>query len=100
MQQQGPAMGNSQSGNQSNTGRGGFPGGGPGGGMPGGGMPGGGMPGGGGGMPGEGGFGGQNQNANAEQIATAQASRQTDPNFVPPMLINAVVEYLQKIAGS
>lgn len=101
MQQQGPAMGNSQNGGQNSTGRGEFPGGGPGGGgMPGGGPGGGGMPG--GGMPGGGGggFSGQGQNVSAEQIATAQAARQADPNFVPPMLINAVIEYLKKTAGA
>ncbi|HEX2998084.1 MAG TPA: hypothetical protein VHP14_24885 [Anaerolineales bacterium] len=99
IQQQGPAMGNSQNGGQNSTGRGEFPGGGPGGGgMPGGGPPGG-MPG--GGMPGGGGgFSGQGQNVSAEQIATAQAARQANENFVPPMLINAVIEYLKKTAGA
>lgn len=94
MQGQGPATGgasgnqsnNTQNGNSSrNSGRtfgpggGGFPGGGPDGGMPGGGRE----------------FGG-GQNMSTDQIATAQAARQANENFVPPMLINAVIEYLQK----
>jgi hypothetical protein len=58
------------------------------------------MPGG-GGMP-AGGFGpsGQGQNLSEDAIATAQASRQANANFVPPMLLNAVIEYLQGKAGS
>lgn len=93
MQEQGMAMGNSQSnrGSSSNTG-GGF---GPGAGGPPDEIP---MPGG-GGFPG-GGFGGQGQNLSQEQIATAQASRQANGNIVPPMLINAVIEYLQEKTGS
>ena len=53
-------------------------------------------------MPGGGGFGpfGQGQNLSEDAIATAQASRQANANFVPPILINAVIEYLQKKMGS
>jgi hypothetical protein len=49
-----------------------------------------------------GGFGssGQGQNLSEDEIATAQASRQANANFVPPMLINAVIEYLQEKASS
>jgi hypothetical protein len=100
MQQQGLTMGNgsqsssSQSGNSSNGGGRVL---GPGGGGPPDEMP---MPGG-GGMP-AGGFGpsGQGQNLSEDAIATAQASRQANANFVPPMLLNAVIEYLQGKAGS
>lgn len=99
MQEQGLAMGSgsqngsSQSGNSSGGGGRVF---GPGGGGPPDEMP---MPG--GGMPG-GGFGpsGQGQNLSEDAIATAQASRQANPNFVPPMLINAVIDYLQEKTGS
>ena len=95
MQEQGMAMGSqsadTQSGNSSSTGRDFGPGGG--------GPPdemrvpaGGGMP------PGD--FGGEGQNLSQDQIATAQAARQNSENFVPPMLINAVIEYLQEKAGS
>jgi hypothetical protein len=98
MQEQGLTMGSgsqdssSQSGNSSNGGGRVF---GPGGGGPPDEMP---MP---GGMPGEG-FGppGQGQNLSEAEIATAQASRQANANFVPPILINAVIEYLQKKTGS
>jgi hypothetical protein len=52
-------------------------------------------------MPGGGGgFAGQGQNLSEGQIATAQAFRQNNENVVSPMLINAVVEYLQEKAGS
>jgi hypothetical protein len=93
LQEQGMAMGNSQSsntqsGNSSRNNGGGF---GPGGGGPPDEMP---MPGGGGG------FSGGGQSLSPDQIATAQASRQNNANFVPPMLINAVIEYLQEKAGS
>jgi hypothetical protein len=66
-----------------------FPGGGPGSGFPGG-----------GGGP-DGGFGGgQGQNLNPDQIATAQASRQErSGNFIPPMLINALIDFLREKAG-
>lgn len=69
---------------------------------PGGGDPPDGIPGPGGGDMPAGGFGpsGQGQNLSADQIATAQASRQANANFVPPVLINAVIEYLQEKAGS
>ena len=98
MQEQGLAAGggsqnsNSQSGNSSNSGGGGFgPGDIPGGGVP----PDGGIPGGG---PG---FGGQGQSLSPDQIANAQASRQErSGNFIPPMLINALIESLQEKAGS
>jgi hypothetical protein len=52
-------------------------------------------------MPGSGGFGsfGQGQNLSEDAIATAQASRQANANFVPPTLISAVIEYLQEKAG-
>ncbi|MBN2116009.1 MAG: hypothetical protein JW730_05550 [Anaerolineales bacterium] len=97
MQEQGMAMGNSQSsntrsGNSSRNSGGGF---GPGGGGPPDEMR---MPAG-GGMP-PGGFGGESQNLSQDQIATAQAARQNSENVVPPMLINAVIEYLQEKAGS
>jgi hypothetical protein len=36
----------------------------------------------------------------ADQIATAQAARQANENSISPMLINAVIDYLQKKAGS
>jgi len=93
MQEQGMAMSkgsqnsSSQSGNPSSSGGRVF---GPGGGGPPDEMP---MPGGGGG------FTGQGQNLSQDQIATAQASRQNSENVVPPMLINAVIEYLQEKAG-
>ncbi len=57
--------------------------------------------GGGGGFPGGGGFGGQGQNLNPQQIATAQASRQQrSGNVISPALINALIDYLQKKAGT
>jgi hypothetical protein len=47
------------------------------------------------------GFGGQGQNRNASQIATAQAARQVrSGNRIPAPLINAVIEFLKKKAGS
>jgi hypothetical protein len=75
-------------------GGGGFPGGGPpdgGGGFVG--------PGGDGGFPGQGGGG---QNLSQEQIATAQASRSQGmgAGFLSPALLNALIEYLQTLAGS
>lgn len=65
----------------------------------GGGMPAGGPPpdmGGGGGFP-----GGEGQNLSQEQIATAQASRSQGMSggFLPPALLNALIEYLQTLAG-
>jgi len=55
----------------------------------------------GGGFPGGQGFGGQGQNRSAEQIATAQAARQAGGgNRIPTPLINALVEFLKKKAGS
>jgi hypothetical protein len=97
MQQQGMAMenrqsDNTQSGNSTRNNGGGF---GPGGGGPPGGMM----------APDErggpgGGFSGGGQNLSADQIATAQAARQANENSIPPVLINAVIEYLQEKAGS
>lgn len=52
-----------------------------------------------GGFNGGGPFGG-GQNLSADQIATAQAARQAMENTVPPLLINAVIDYLQKKAGA
>jgi len=47
------------------------------------------------------GFGGQGQNRSAEQIATAQAARQAEGgNRIPTPLINALIEFLKKKAGS
>ena len=47
------------------------------------------------------GFGGQGQNLSAEQIATAQASRQAgNGNRISSPLINALIEFLKKKAGS
>jgi hypothetical protein len=55
----------------------------------------------GGGFPGGQGFGGQGQNRSAEQIATAQAARQAGGgNRISIPLINAVIEFLKKKAGS
>jgi hypothetical protein len=101
MQEQGLAAGpesgqnnNAQGGNP--NGGGGFgPGGG---GFPGGAPPQGGSPG--GGPGGVGGGGGQGSGLSPDQIATAQASRQTGSSArIPPMLINALIEYLQEKAG-
>lgn len=96
LQERGMAMGgrqnsNSQNDNSTRNNGGGF---GPGGGGPPGGM----MP------PDErsgpgGGFSGGGQNMSEDQIATAQAARQANENTIPPMLINAVIEYLQEKAG-
>ncbi len=94
MQEQGRASGGSQNGNSQNrssssnsgrnSGRGGgfFPGGAP---------PDGGF---------GGGFGGQGQTLSKEQIATVQAARQANANSISPLLLNAVIEYLQKKAGA
>ena len=94
MQEQGMAMGaggqgnSSQSGNSSSSGQTVRPGGG----MP---PPNGEFPGGGPGI------GGGGQSLSPDQIATAQASRQqSGGSFVPPVLINALIEYLQEKAGS
>lgn len=91
MQEQGMAMGADPSGQSANAqsgntnGAGGF--------RPGGDFPGGAPPGGG---PGGGGSG-----LSPDQIATAQASRQQrSGSVVPPMLINALIKYLQGKAGS
>jgi len=47
------------------------------------------------------GFGGQGQNRSAEQIATAQAARQAGGgNRIPTPLVNALIEFLKKKAGS
>jgi hypothetical protein len=46
-----------------------------------------------------GGFGGGGQTMTEDQIATAQAARQANENTIPPMLINAVIEYLQEKAA-
>ena len=97
MQQQGMAVDNrqsdsTQSGNSTGNNGGGF---GPGGGGPPGGMM----------VPDErggpgGGFSGGGQNLSADQIATAQAARQANEDSIPPMLINAVIAYLQEKAVS
>jgi hypothetical protein len=53
-----------------------------------------------GGFPG-GGPGGGGSGLSPDQIATAQASRQNSSgSFVSPILINALIEYLQEKAGS
>ena len=96
MQEQGMAIGaggqntTSQSGNSSSNTNRNF---GPGGGMP---------PPDEGGFPGGGpGFGGQGQNLSADQIATAQAARQAGGGtIVPPPLLSAVIEYLQRKVDS
>jgi hypothetical protein len=94
MQEQGLTMGSgspnssSQSGNSSSGGSRVF---GPGGGGPPDEMP----------MPGGGlGPAGQGQNLSEDEIATAQAARQANANFVPPPLINTVIDYLQGKTGS
>jgi hypothetical protein len=98
MQEQGMATGagsqnnGSQSGSSSSNSGGGF---GPGGGMPV--PPDGGFPSGGPGF----GPGGQGESLSPDQIATAQASRQEGSrNFIPPTLINALIEFLQEKAAS
>lgn len=54
-----------------------------------------------GGFGGGQGFGGQGQNQSASQIATAQAARQTRAGTqIPAPLINALIEFLKKKAGS
>ena len=80
------------------AGGGGFPGGGDGGGGGGGFFPGGGAGGGGGGVPGAGGAGGTTTRPtpNATQIAL----RAQYANRIPTALMNALVSYLQKTAGS
>lgn len=100
-------LGRGGSGNSDSSQGGGFP---AGGGFPvdgppdggGGGVAGGPPDGGGGGFQGQGGGG---QNLSQEQIATAQASRSQGMgggfggNFLSPALINALIEYLQTLAG-
>lgn len=55
----------------------------------------------GGGFQGGQGFGGQDQIRSASQIATAQAARQAGGgNRIPAPLINALIEFLKKKAGS
>lgn len=97
MQEQGLAVSGSPAGrpdtnsqgSNSNSGRG-FPGG----------FPGGDGPGGPGDGPGAGG-GGQGTGLSRQQIATAQASRQQrGGDVVPPMLLDALINYLQEKAGS
>ena len=99
MQERGLAMGGGPAGGQNSNFAGGNPNGGGGfgpGDFPAGAPPQGGFPGGG---PGDG--GGQGSGLTPDQIATAQASRQqTGAVLVPPMLINAVVEYLQEKVGA
>jgi hypothetical protein len=46
------------------------------------------------------GSGGQGQNRSASQIATAQARQVNAANRIPAPLINALIEYLKKKAGS
>lgn len=94
MQEQGMAMGgptgqNTNSPNGNTNSGGGF--------RPGGEFPGGPPPGG-----FAGGAGGGGSGLTPDQIATAQASRQQGGggNFVPPGLINALIEYLKQKAGS
>lgn len=98
MQEQGLALGGGPAGGQNTNpqggglGPGGFPDGAP---------PQGGFPGGGPGGGGPGGGGGQGSDLTPDQIATAQASRQQGGgSLVPPILINAVIEYLQEKAGA
>jgi hypothetical protein len=53
------------------------------------------------GGPPPGGPGGGGSGLTPDQIATAQASRQQrSGDFLPPMLINALIQYLQEKAGS
>jgi hypothetical protein len=103
MQEQGLAMGGGPAGGQNTNPQGGDPNGGGFGpsGFPDGAPPQGGFPGGGPGGGGPGGGGGQGSDLTPDQIATAQASRQqTGGSLVPPMLINALIEYLQEIVGA
>lgn len=99
LQEQGLALGGVPAGGQNNNARGGNQNGGGGfgpGGFPGGAPPQGGFPGG-----GPGGEGGQGSGFTPDQIATAQASRQqAGGSLVSPMLINALVEYLQEKASA
>jgi hypothetical protein len=114
MQQMGPGRGgqtanNGNNSNRQNNGNNFMP---PGGGAPpdGGGVPpdgggGGGFPGGGGsggGFPGGGSGGGDGQGFSPEQIATAQASRSQrgSGNFMQSGLLDALIQYLQKLAGA
>lgn len=103
MQEQGLAMGGGPAGGQNTNPQGGDPNGGgfgPGG-FPDGAPPQGGFPGGGPGGGGPGGGGGQGSDLTPDQIATAQASRQQEGgSLVPPMLINALIEYLQEKVGA
>lgn len=103
MQEQGLAMGGGPAGGQNTNPQGGDPNGGgfgPGG-FPDGAPPQGGFPGGGPGGGGPGGGGGQGSDLTPDQIATAQASRQQGGgSLVPPILINAVIEYLQEKVGA
>jgi len=96
MQEQGLALGGGPAGGSSNNA--------PGGNQNGGGFDPGGFPGGAppqGGFPGGGPGGGQGSGLTPDQIATAQASRQqTSSVLVPPMLINALIEYLQEKVGA
>jgi len=98
LQEQGLAVGNGPAGGQNNNAPGGNQNGGGGfgpGGFPGGAPPQGGFPGG-----GQGG-GGQGSGLTPDQIATAQASRQqTGGSRVPPMLVNALIAYLQEKVGA
>ena len=103
MQEQGLAMGGGPAGGQNTNPQGRDPNGGgfgPGG-FPDGAPPQGGFPGGGPGGGGPGGGGGQGSDLTPDQIATAQASRQQGGgSLVPPILINAVIEYLQEKVGA
>ena len=99
LQEQGLALGGGPAGGPNSNASGGNQNGGGGfgpGGFPGGAPPQGGFPGG-----GPGGGGGQGSGLTPDQIATAQASRQqTAGSLVPPMLINAVIDYLQGKVGA
>ena len=91
LQEQGLASGGVPAGGNQNGGGGFGPGGFPGGVPPQGEFPGG----------GPGGGGGQGSGLTPDQIATAQASRQqTGGSLIPPILINALIEYLQEKAGA
>lgn len=94
LQEQGLASGGVPAGGPNNNAPGGNQNGGgfgPGGVPPQGGFPGG----------GPGGGGGQGSGLTPDQIATAQASRQqTGGSLIPPMLINALIEYLQEKVGA
>jgi len=92
-----PRAGGGTSGAGGGGGGGGFPGGGGGGGFPGGG---GGVPGGDGGPPGAGGAGGTTGAARPTENPTQIALRAQFANRIPTTLMNALVSYLQKTAGS